>query len=141
MLETDSFETPASRWQRANLSNGVVAHHVRVLESAGILRTVQDGTRTRFYRTDQPKERESYGLSDGDHVVLGTVTQAPGITENALSEKVGRSSSAVSRSVDRMATLGYVTTTRHGRTVSGFPRSGNEARVAMGPQAVLGDEA
>jgi hypothetical protein len=46
----------------------------------------------------------------------------------------------VSRSVDRMAALGYVTTTRQGRTVSVFPRAGTEAPMAL-TQSLPGDEA
>ncbi len=118
--------------RRARLSNSSAAHHLRVLQKAGILRTVQDGTRTRFYPTDQPIDRETYGLSDSDRAVLETVTQAPGITETELSHKVGRSLSTVNRSVERMVALGYVTTAREGRTVSVFPRAGHEVPEAIG---------
>lgn len=106
-----------------------------------MLLAARDGTKTRFFPTDAPLDGETYGLSDGDRVVLETVTQAPGITESALSEKVGRSLSTVSRRVDGMAALGYVTTTRTGRTVSVYPRAGNEAPLAVGTQMLPGDEA
>ena len=49
-----------------------------------------------------------------------------------LSRSVGRSLSTVSRSVERMAALGYVTTQRQGRTVSVFPRGGDEVPEAVG---------
>jgi PKD repeat protein len=118
--------------RRANLSNGAAAHHLRVLEKAGIVRVVVDGTRTRFYPTDKPLEEETYGLADGDRALLTQVAAAPGISESELARQMERSLSTINRSVERLAALGYVTTRHEGRTVSVFPREGDEVPRALG---------
>jgi DNA-binding MarR family transcriptional regulator len=127
--------------RRAKLSSSAAAHHLHVLETAGIVRVVVDGTRTRFYATDKPLDSDTYGLSDGDRVVLTAVTQQPGLTETELSQRVDRSLSTVSRSVERLATLGYVSTSRQGRTVNVFPREGADVPDAAGGPAWPTDEA
>ncbi len=52
------------------------------------------------------------------------MAEDPGITQGELSNRLGRSPSAVSRSVTRLNNLGYVTTEQKGRFVSVYPRPG-----------------
>jgi DNA-binding MarR family transcriptional regulator len=113
--------------RRAKLSNGSAAHHLHVLERASLIRVVVDGSRTRFYPTDRALDDDSYGLTEADRAVLTTATAAPGLSEGEISQRLERSLSTVSRSVDRLGVLGLVTTRQDGRRVSVFPRAGAEA--------------
>ncbi|HEX9709204.1 MAG TPA: hypothetical protein VGB42_04465 [Candidatus Thermoplasmatota archaeon] len=112
--------------RRAELSNGSASHHLRMLEKGGYVRVVIDGTRTRFFTTDRALDKEVYGISDTDKAVLDAVVGEPGIGQHDLKGRVNRSDATVSRSVARLVTLGYVTTTREGGKVLVYPRPGAE---------------
>ena len=110
--------------RRTHTAHGTAIHHLHILEKGGYIRAEPSGTVTRFHTTDQPFEHEAYGITDGDRAVLSVVAEDPGITQGELSSRLGRSPSAVSRSVSRLNNLGYVTTEQKGRYVSVYPRPG-----------------
>jgi DNA-binding MarR family transcriptional regulator len=119
--------------RRANLANGAATHHLRMLEKGAYVRVVIDGTKTRFFTTERPLEAEVYGISDTDRAVLDAVAGSPGISQRDLALKVDRSASVVSRSVSRLVTLGYVTTTLVAGRVQVFPRLGTEGLSTLVP--------
>jgi uncharacterized membrane protein len=94
-----------------------------VLEKGGYIRVVVGGSHTRYFPTDKALDRETFGLSDTDRAVLEAVADRPGISQPDLRGQLGRSSSVVSRSVNRLASLGYVTTTTEDRKRRVFPRT------------------
>lgn len=112
--------------RRAGVGNGTAVYHLRLLEEAGLVRMVSDGTLTRLYPTDRPLDKRTYELHGRDRETLTAVEQLPGITQKALRSRLKRSASAVSRSVGRLAILGYVTvdSSRDGQKV--FPRRDEE---------------
>lgn len=110
--------------RRTELAYGTASYHLRVLEQGGYLRVVLDDTKTRFFITEHSPDPGKYGLCDGDREVLETVVLNPGIEQNDLGERLGKSSSRVSRSVGRLANLGHVTRGRNGRAVTVRPRPG-----------------
>jgi DNA-binding MarR family transcriptional regulator len=65
--------------------------------------------------------------------VLEAVADSPGITQRDLSARLGRSSSAVSRSVSRLIALGYLVTTRKDRGIAVFPRHATEDVASARP--------
>ncbi len=110
--------------RRTHAAHGTAIHHLHILEKGGYIRAEPSGALTRFFPTDQPFEHDAYGITDGDRAVLSVVAEDPGITPGELSSRLGRSPSAVGRSVARLNNLGYVTAEKKGRSVSVYPRPG-----------------
>ncbi len=108
--------------RRTGVGNGAALYHLSVLEKAGFVRVVVESSKTLFFVTDQPFDREDFGLNDLDKAVIDAVDRSPGISQRDLGRQLGRSPVAVSRTVRRLLGLGFVHTRREGRSVSVFPR-------------------
>jgi DNA-binding MarR family transcriptional regulator len=104
-----------------------------MLEKGGYIRVVIQGTNTRFFATDHKLDPAEYGISPKDREVLEAVADSPGITQRDLSVRLGRSSSAVSRSVSRLIALGYLVTARKDRGIAVFPRNAAEDMASARP--------
>ncbi len=99
-----------------NLTNGVAAYHLDVLEREGFLRSIRDGTLRRFYSTTT-KVPEDHRLTP-DQVrerILLLVTENPGISQKVIVDELGIGRTLVGYHLKTLIDDGYLKATRQGR--------------------------
>ncbi|NOQ53651.1 MAG: winged helix-turn-helix transcriptional regulator [Thermoplasmata archaeon] len=99
-----------------NLTNGVAAYHLDVLEREGFLRSVRDGTLRRFYSTTS-KVPQDHKLTP-DQVrerILLLVTDSPGISQKAIVDELGIGRTLVGYHLKTLIDDGYLKASKQGR--------------------------
>ena len=94
------------------LTNGTVAHHLRVLERNGIIKSIENGRKKHFYVGDLPEDF-SDEPSEIEGVILTEIADHPGISYGALAKKLGFSPSTISYYVKRLTEKDLVDSERH----------------------------
>lgn len=118
-------ETPGIHFseltRKTSMSRGRAAHHLRVMERAGLVRCEFVGAYTRYFTDSDPPQEDDYGLSPTEREVLRAVVERPGIFQTELAAAVARSAGTVSRAVKHLAGYGYVTPRREERQRRVYP--------------------
>ncbi|MEW5759188.1 MAG: winged helix-turn-helix transcriptional regulator [Candidatus Thermoplasmatota archaeon] len=72
---------------KLKLENGVIAHHMKILEANGILKSVRDGIYRRFYPVGlRLPKKEIDGLSWFQIGIYNKIRERPGITQREIAE-------------------------------------------------------
>lgn len=78
------------------LNNGTLAHHLRILEKEGIIRSRIDGVYKRFYPQGMKiPEQNRARLSEVQKIILRRVKETPGISQKDVAALVGLSASTI----------------------------------------------
>lgn len=92
---------------RTELANGVLRHHLRVLETQEFIKTVRDGFRVRFYMRGPRVDPEPY-LSRTQEQILETIAANPGLTQKELAQLCGMPRHSVSYHTTKLADQGQL---------------------------------
>jgi DNA-binding MarR family transcriptional regulator len=114
--------------RKTGIPHGSAIHHLRALETAGIIRAVPTGRYTRFFTVINEVDEASYHLSPSDALLLEAVERRPGMSLGELAATLNRHKSNTSTAVTRLSYLGFITTEQHGRRRFIFPRSIDRGR-------------
>jgi predicted transcriptional regulator len=102
--------------QDLGVTNGQLAHHLRVLTRAHLIYSHIDGTRKRFYPVDFPKpESNHHYLSNTQEKILGVVEDNSGITQKKIASFVGISRQVASYHLTKMEQQGVINKEIEGR--------------------------
>lgn len=101
--------TLADLQRRLDLPNGALRHHVRLLEVAGMLRTVPDGALRRLYPTAAPRVAPTPGLGER---ALATLRARGPMRASALAEELGVSRQSLHYHLKRLEKAGKVVSER-----------------------------
>jgi DNA-binding MarR family transcriptional regulator len=95
---------------RLNLKNGTLAHHLRVLEKEGKIRSIRDGSLRRFFpRGVTPKYATVRRAPRPTQlVILSTLEEYPGITQKELARITRMSQQRISYNLKKLVDMGYV---------------------------------
>jgi WD40 repeat protein/DNA-binding transcriptional ArsR family regulator len=78
------------------LNNGVLAHHLKVLERAEIIKSRQDGMFKRFYPASMRIPAENGGeISEIQNVLLHKIVESPGISQKEIATLLGLSKGVI----------------------------------------------
>jgi predicted transcriptional regulator len=68
-----------------NLKNGILAHHIRILEKEGFIISKRDGFYTRFYSTEpRVKKKDSLKLKKLQKELVEIIRKQPGLTQHEI---------------------------------------------------------
>lgn len=99
-----------------DLTNGVAAYHLDVLEREGFVRSVRDGTLRRFYSTSTKVPSDSKATPDEMRErILELVTQNPGINQKSIVDELGIGRTLVGYHLKTLIDEGYVEAHKQGR--------------------------
>lgn len=105
------------------LSNGVVAYHLRVLEREGFVTSMIDGLKRRFYPGEkidiQDKRQE---LSVTQNLLISIMEKNPGITQTELAKMAGTSPQVVNYHIKKLWRMDLITMDKEGRVVKCWVR-------------------
>jgi predicted transcriptional regulator/PKD repeat protein len=77
------------------LSDGSFAHHIRILEKEGIIKSTRDGTHRRFYPAEMPIPENGSTLKKSQLLIIEKIKEAPGISQKDIATLLGVSSPTV----------------------------------------------
>jgi len=100
------------------LSNGVVAYHLRVLEREGFVTSMIDGLKRRFYpgdKLDAVDKRQE--LSVAQNLLISIMEKNPGIAQTELAKMAGTSPQVVNYHIRRLWRMDLITMDKDGRLV------------------------
>ena len=101
---------------RFGLSNGEVAYHLRVLEREGLVSSMSDGLKRRFYPGERA-ERPGAELSEAQKLLIFLMEKNPGATGVELARLAGSSPQVVNYHLKRLWRMDLITMDRDGRAV------------------------
>jgi predicted transcriptional regulator len=101
---------------RFELSNGEVAYHLRVLEREGLVSSMSDGLRRRFYPGERA-ERPGQELTVAQNLLISLMEQSPGITGSELARLAGTSPQVVNYHLKKLWRMDLIRMDRDGRLV------------------------
>lgn len=93
--------------ERTELANGVLRHHLRVLETQEFVKAIRDGFRVRYYMRGPRVDPEPY-LSRTQEQLLETVSANPGLTQKELAKLCGMPRHSVSYHTNKLADQGQL---------------------------------
>jgi DNA-binding MarR family transcriptional regulator len=99
-----------------DLTNGVAAYHLDVLEREGFIRSVRDGTLRRFYSsaTKVPGDHKATPDQVREHI-LEMVTENPGINQKTIVDELGIGRTLVGYHLKTLIDEGYIESHKSGR--------------------------
>ncbi|UCC94152.1 MAG: winged helix-turn-helix transcriptional regulator [Thermoplasmata archaeon] len=99
-----------------DLTNGVAAYHLDVLEREGFVRSVRDGTLRRFYSssTKVPGDHRATPDQTREHI-LEMVTENPGINQKTIVDELGIGRTLVGYHLKTLIDEGYIEAHKQGR--------------------------
>jgi predicted transcriptional regulator len=97
------------------LSNGIVAHHLKTLEREGLVQSMRDGMYRRFFPANAKLPPEDEGHFNIQKRIVGIIRQNPGISQKEISQKVGVSGPTVNYHVSVLATARMIRVEKTGR--------------------------
>jgi DNA-binding transcriptional ArsR family regulator len=103
---------------------GTLAHHLRVLETWGLVALLRDGNKVKAFPSEwSPAERRRAAAlaSPGTSQVYQAITETPGAEQRQLAVTVGRSHPTVIWHAERLEKAGLIRVERRGRRTSYFP--------------------
>jgi predicted transcriptional regulator len=107
------------------LNNGALAHHLRVLERAGVVRSRQDGMFKRFYPAGMKIPRENGGeISEIQRILLGKVAESPGISQKEMGILLGLSKGVINYHVKVLLGKQLIKVIKKGRKTQCFLQPG-----------------
>ncbi len=92
---------------RTELANGVLRHHLRVLETQEFVKAIRDGFRVRFYMRGPRVDPKPY-VSRTQEQVLETIAANPGLTQKELAKLCGMPRHSVSYHTNKLADQGQL---------------------------------
>jgi DNA-binding MarR family transcriptional regulator len=100
------------------LSNGVVAYHLKVLEREGFVNSMNDGLKRRFYPGDklEPKDHKQE-LSVTQNLLVSIMEKNPGVTQTELAKMAGTSPQVVNYHIRKLWRMDLITMDKDGRVV------------------------
>ncbi len=101
------------------LKQGVLSHHLNVLEKNEYIRSLQDGKYRRFYLFDEKIEFKM-ALTAIQQKILFIVMEEPGISQSGLSNTMGRNSMVVNYHVRILRDVGLLSIEKEGRETHCF---------------------
>lgn len=101
------------------LSQGVLSHHLNMLEKFEFVRSMQDGKYRRFYPFDH-KVEFNLNLTNIQQMILYIVKEEPGISQTKISESVGKNKVVVNYHVKILRDIGFLDIERDGRLTHCF---------------------
>jgi DNA-binding MarR family transcriptional regulator len=106
------------------LSNGVVAYHLRVLEREGFVTSSIDGLKRRFYPGDklEPKDHKQE-LTVTQNLLVSIMEKNPGVTQTELAKMAGTSPQVVNYHIRKLWRMDLITMDKDGRVVKCWVRS------------------
>jgi WD40 repeat protein/predicted transcriptional regulator len=107
---------------RFGLSNGEVAYHLRVLEREGLVSSLSDGLRRRFYPGEGGPRERPQELTFAQNLLVGLMEKSPGITGTELARLAGTSPQVVNYHLKKLWRMELITMDRDGRVVRCFVR-------------------
>jgi parallel beta-helix repeat protein len=100
------------------LPNGSLVHHLRVLESAGKIKSRKDGRFRRFYtQTTQIPVTNGGVLTEVQKRITDTVKDLPGVTQKEMASVLGIHQSSVSYQMGKLEERGLIRPEKQGRKV------------------------
>jgi predicted transcriptional regulator len=125
-VKANPGETYSSIRKVLGLSNGLFVYHVRILETAGLIRSVKDGANRRFYPAEMriPTEVKDVKLNQVQRIIYTIVLEHPGISQRRISKLVSLSPSTVNYHVNIMTKIGILERKRSGRLTLIFAAEG-----------------
>ena len=100
--------------RRLNLSNGLFAYHVKVLERESLVKSVMDGRLRRFYPIGMKVEFQR-DLDTVQVRVLNLISENPGITQKEIVSALGLRKQLVNLNVRAMYHAGLIDIVKRGR--------------------------
>ena len=107
---------------RFGLSNGEVAYHLRVLEREGLVSSMSDGLRRRFYPGEGGARDIPQELTFAQNLLIGLMEKSPGITGTELARLTDTSPQVVNYHLKKLWRMELITMDRDGRVVRCFVR-------------------
>jgi predicted transcriptional regulator len=107
---------------RFGLSNGEVAYHLRVLEREGLVSSMSDGLRRRFYPGESGPRDQPHELTFAQNLLVSLMEKSPGITGTELARLTDTSPQVVNYHLKRLWRMELITMDRDGRVVRCFVR-------------------
>jgi len=100
------------------LSNGVVAYHLKVLEREGFVTSMIDGLKRRFYPGDklEPKDKKQE-LTVTQNLLVSIMEKNPGVTQTELAKMAGTSPQVVNYHIRKLWRMDLITMDKEGRVV------------------------
>ncbi|MEA3143489.1 MAG: hypothetical protein QOG31_813, partial [Thermoplasmata archaeon] len=104
---------------RAGIAWGTAVHHLRRLEDTGLLVSVTQSARRRYFAANTPASRSRGQVAALAHPtarkVADLVRQRPGVDQSGLCEALGLRNPAASKHLSQLAAQGLVLPQRLGR--------------------------
>jgi len=124
---------------RFELSNGEVAYHLRVLEREGLVSSMSDGLRRRFYPGEGAGQQERpQELTVAQNLLVSLMEQSPGITGSELAKLAGTSPQVVNYHLKKLWRMDLISMDRDGRLVRCFVKP---EKLGLFKRAVMQTEA
>jgi predicted transcriptional regulator len=100
------------------LSNGVTAYHLRVLEREGFVSSMTDGMKRRFYPGDKLEaHNKKQELSVTQNLLVSIMEKNPGVTQTELAKMAGTSPQVVNYHIRKLWRMDLITMDKDGRVV------------------------
>lgn len=115
LIRTEPGLSLAQAQKRLGFSNGVARHHLALLESAGVVRSVQDGSLRRLWPMDAPRIEATPALRER---ALLALTQRGELRASELAEHLGVSRQALHYHVKKLEEEGRVVAQREGNELT-----------------------
>jgi predicted transcriptional regulator len=100
------------------IPNGSFAYHLQVLERECMIKSKRDGLYKRFYPFGAKiPEGKKFRLNDTQKIILGGISERPGISQGDIAHLLGVKPSTVNYHMKRLQTAGLVNSVRKGISV------------------------
>ncbi len=108
------------------VNNGTLAHHLRVLEREGLIKSRASSIYKRFYPSEMrvPEPARGEELTEIQRILLRRICETPGIAQKDLSALVGVSASTINYHITHLQEQELVRSQRHGMRVGYYPLPG-----------------
>ena len=100
--------------KRLGIMQGVLSHHLNILEKNHLVKSLQDGMYRRFYLYDQSIEFKLV-LTEVQQSILFIIKQNPGISQSKISNVMGKNKMVVNYHIKMLKDIGLLTYEREGR--------------------------
>ena len=104
------------------VTNGTLAHHLRMLEMQGFVKSAREGIYKRFYPVEMQIPRDKgIRLSDLQHNILALIRDDGGPTQHEIAQRLDVSQQTVSYNLRALGREGLVRMEKVGRSIRYFP--------------------
>lgn len=97
-----------------NLSNGLFAYHLRVLEKEKFIKSKRDGTHKRFYPFTMKVPSKDNSLRSSQIFIIDKIKEMPGISQKDIAALLGVSSATINYHIKELIDLGIIRAERGG---------------------------